>query len=54
MQVLLIEAVKEVIATSNTPGGVCITISDNPGTDAKRYQERSAEMAICEVNNEGK
>lgn len=32
--------------------GVSITISGNPGTDAKKYQERSVETAICEVNNE--
>ncbi len=36
------------------PMGVRITISGNPGADAKKYQERSVEMAICEVNNESK
>lgn len=36
------------------PGGVRTTISGNPGAVAKKHQERSVEMAICEVNNESK
>jgi len=31
------------------PRGVRITISGNPGQDAKRYQERDVEKAIREV-----
>ncbi|MCK5037187.1 MAG: type II toxin-antitoxin system HicA family toxin [Candidatus Sabulitectum sp.] len=33
------------------PSGVTITISGNSGSDARKYQERSVEIAICEVNN---
>ena len=31
------------------PSGTKITISGNPGDDAKKYQERDVEMAISEV-----
>ena len=31
------------------PGGAKITISGNPGHDAKRYQERDLEKALQEV-----
>lgn len=32
--------------------GVRITISGNPGHDAKRYQETAVEKALLEVKNE--
>jgi len=31
------------------PYGAKITISGNPGHDAKKYQERDVEKVICEV-----
>ena len=34
------------------PSGIKITISGNPGHDAKRYQEREVEKALREVKNE--
>ncbi|NOQ21502.1 MAG: addiction module toxin, HicA family [Candidatus Aegiribacteria sp.] len=34
------------------PCGVRLTISGNPGHDAKRYQEREVEKALLEVKNE--
>jgi len=34
------------------PAGVGITISGNPGDDAKPYQERDVENALTEVQSE--
>jgi len=31
------------------PRGAKITLSGNPSHDAKRYQERDVEKAVCEV-----
>jgi predicted RNA binding protein YcfA (HicA-like mRNA interferase family) len=35
------------------PAGVCITISGNPGDDARPYQEKSVKKALEAIGDEG-